>query len=223
MAASYRIVISQKAYSSWSMRGWLLLAAFDIPFEERFVPLYTPAFEAMQRELAPARTVPILEIAQAGRVLHVCDSLAIAETLAERHPGAGIWPADPAGRALARSLAAEMHSGFTALRGACPMNLHRAGRPLAARPAGLDADLARLGALWRHALDASGGPWLGGPAFSAADVFYAPVATRLDSYALMTPGTEPYARRLLAHPAVARWIAAGRADPERIARYEAVD
>ncbi|MBK0399838.1 glutathione S-transferase [Limibaculum sp. M0105] len=222
MTASYRIVIAQKAYSSWSMRGWLLLAAFGLGFEERLVRLYTPEFEAMQRDLAPARTVPILEITEGARTVRLWDSLAIAETLAERHPDAGIWPADPDHRALARSLAAEMHAGFQMLRGACPMNLHRRGRALAAPPDGLDADLARLAELWTHALAVTGGPWLGGAAFSAADVFFAPVATRLESYALLTSATEPYARRLLAHPAVARWIADGRDDPERIARYEAV-
>lgn len=223
MTASYRIVIADKAYSSWSMRGWLLLAAFDLPFEEEFVPLYSPDFTAMQAARAPARTVPMLEIQDGGRATLVWDSLAIAETLAERHPEAGLWPADPAHRALARSLAAEMHSGFTALRGACPMNLHRHARPRATLPAGVGADLDRLAAIWGHALAATGGPWLGGARFSAADAFFAPVATRLDSYALMTPGTEPYARRLLAQPAVARWIGAGRADPRRIALYDAVD
>jgi len=223
MTASYRIVISDKAYSSWSMRGWLLLAAFDLPFEEEFVPLYSPEFEAMQRAKAPGRTVPMLEIAEGGRTLRVWDSLAIAETLAERHPEAGLWPADPAHRALARSLAAEMHAGFTALRGACPMNLHRQGRPRATRPDGVGADLDRLALVWGHALAVTGGPWLGGAVFSAADAFFAPVATRLDSYALMTPGTEAYAGRLLGHPAVARWIAAGRADPRRIALYDGVD
>ena len=216
----YRIHVGQKAYSSWSMRGWLLLAGFGLPFEEVMVRITYPEFEAMQREKAPVRTVPFIEWEERGQTRTVWDSLAIAETLAERHPEAGIWPSDLGARTVARSLASEMHSGFGALRSICPMNLHRIERPLADPPTSLGNDLARLADLWRWAPDKTGGPWLGGPRFSAVDAFYAPVATRLESYGLLTPAVELYARRLLAHPAVARWIAEGRASPDRMSRYD---
>ena len=216
----YTLLIGDRAYSSWSMRGWLLLAAFRIRFEEELVHMYDPAFERMQAEKAPARTVPMLEWREDGQQRRIWETTAIAETLAERHPGAGIWPRDRRLREVARVLVAEMHAGFMALRREAPMNLHRVDRPFPEMPEGLETDLARLATLWTWALETTGGPWLAGPEFSAADVFFAPVATRLESYALMRPATEPYARRLMAHPPVAEWIAAGRAHPRRLERYD---
>lgn len=217
----YRILIGDPAYSSWSLRGWLLLSAFDLPFETEVVRMYDPAFEAMKEARAPARTVPILEWTEAGEVRRVWDTLAIAETLHERHPDAGIWPAEARARAAARSLAAEMHSGFGALRNACPMNIHRAPAPLRSLPGPVAADVARIETLWRWALNLWGGPWLGGTRFSAADAFFAPVALRFREYAL-APGAEAqaYAAALLAHDAVARWIGMARADPRRLANYD---
>ncbi len=216
----YRLTIGDTAYSSWSLRGWLLLAAFDLPFEERLVRLYDPAFDAMKAANAPARTVPQIEWDEGGQTRRVWDTLAIAETLAERHPAAGIWPADPHHRAIARTLAAEMHSGFAALRNACPMNIHRAPAPLKALPDGVAADVARLGELWSWAMTETGGPWLGGPQFSAADAFYAPVALRLQEYVLSTPGTVGYAERLLEHSSVNTWIEMAKEDSRRLRRYD---
>ncbi|GMG81910.1 hypothetical protein LNKW23_11230 [Paralimibaculum aggregatum] len=216
----YTLTIGDKAYSSWSMRGWLLLAGFGIKFEEEVVEMYTPAFDAMQAAHAPARQVPQIAWREGGRAHRLWDSLAIAETLAERHPAAGHWPRDWALRMQARVLAAEMHSGLSALRGACPMNLHRHMRPLAAPPEGLARDLERLGDLWDWAMREGGGPWLAGPAFSAADVFYAPVASRLVSYALTDDRTRGYAQMLMEQEAVARWCREARAAPRRIARYD---
>jgi glutathione S-transferase len=115
-----------------------------------------------------------------------------------------------------------MHSGFTALRNACPMNLHREPAPLKTPPEGLDADVARLGELWSWALSQTGGPWLGGPEFSAVDAFYAPVAFRLREYALSAPDTETYAARLLSHPSIAAWAGIAHADPRRITHYDEV-
>ena len=216
----YRIVTGDKAYSSWSLRGWLLLAAFDLPFKDMPVRMYDPAFEALKAEKAPARTLPVLEWDEDGTTKRVWDTMAIAETLHERHPEAGIWPHDPDHRTVARAIAAEMHSSFAALRGACPMNLHHPPTPLKAPPEGLDADVARIATLWSWAEAQTGGPWLGGAAFSAADVFYAPVAFRLQEYALAGPGTDAYAARLLEHSAVQQWIAPAMADPRRLSLYD---
>ncbi|MGF1554382.1 MAG: glutathione S-transferase N-terminal domain-containing protein [Paracoccaceae bacterium] len=216
----YTLTIGDRAYSSWSMRGWLLLAAFDLAFEEEAVPMYSDAFDRMAAARAPARSVPQIAWSEDGREARVWDTLAIAETLAERHPDAGLWPAGEAARRIARVAAAQMHAGYAVLRGACPMNLHREARPLATPPEGLGPDVARLDELWAWCLAESGGPWLAGRAFSAADVFAAPYATRLAAYALDAPASGDYAARVLAHGPVARWIEAGRADPRRVARYE---
>jgi len=216
----YRILTGDKAYSSWSLRGWLLLAAFDLPFEDRPVRMYDPEFDAMKAANAPARTVPTLEWDQDGVTRWVWDTLAIAETLAERHPEAGIWPADRHHRAIARTLAAEMHAGFAALRSACPMNIHRDPTPLKNPPEGVAADVTRLGELWRWALAETDGPWLGGPRFSAADAFYAPVALRLHEYALSALGSADYVKRLLDHSAVTNWISMAKADSRRLTRYD---
>ncbi|MEM6933523.1 MAG: glutathione S-transferase N-terminal domain-containing protein [Pseudomonadota bacterium] len=217
----YRLIIAQKAYSSWSLRGWLLLDAFGIPFKETMIRMYQPDFAAAMNDKSPAQTVPILEWVEAGKTRCVWESLAIAETLAERHPDAGIWPADPANRSVARIIASEMHAGFTVLRTDCPMNLHRSGKPKENPSDALLANVARAGKLWIWALQETGGPWLGGPNFSAADVFMAPLATRLVSYDLLDETTEPYASRLLAHSSVQRWVSDAEADPERIAWYDA--
>ncbi|MEL6766144.1 MAG: glutathione S-transferase [Pseudomonadota bacterium] len=218
----YTITIGDKAYSSWSMRGWLLLAGFGLKFDEELVPMYTDAFDAMQVARAPMTSVPQLSWSEDGRTRRVWDSLAIAETLAEQHPEAGHWPADPALRRLARMLAAQMHSGFGGLRGAAPMNLHRDNRPLQNPPDTLAPDVAKLEALWTWALETSGGPWLAGPAFSAADAFFAPVVFRLTGYGLVTERSRPYCERLAAHPAVVRWREEALADPRRIERYESI-
>jgi glutathione S-transferase len=219
---SYILHIGDKAYSSWSLRGWLLLRAFGLPVAERLHHMDDPAFDAFKAAVAPSRTVPTLEWQQDGRTLRVWDSLAIAETLAERHPGSGHWPADPAARAVARSITAEMHSGFMALRREAPMNTRRAPRAklLSADAA---ADLARIEALWAHArsLDA-GGPFLFG-SFSAADAFYAPIAWRITGYALpVGPDSAAYVAALLGHPAMQEWTAAAASDPRLIAKYEAM-
>lgn len=216
----YRILTGDKAYSSWSLRGWLLLAAFDLPFEDVPVRMYDPALDAMKQAKAPARTLPILEWDEDGRIQRVWDTFAIAETLHERHPEAGIWPRDTAHRQVARCLAAEMHSSFMVLRGACPMNLHRTPAPLNAPPEGLADDVARIGALWTWGLDETGWPWLGGRAFSAADAFFAPIAFRFREYALAALGTDAFAAQLLDHPTVRRWTAQAEADPRRIAHYD---
>ncbi|MCL4187487.1 MAG: glutathione S-transferase [Rhodobacteraceae bacterium] len=202
------LLIADRAYSSWSLRGWLLYEAFGLPVQVRTTGLYAPGFAADLARFAPARSVPAVRTA-AGHVLW--DSLAIAETLAETRPGAGHWPADPGLRALARSMAAEMHSSFRALRQACPMNL-RAAYAAVPQPDGVAADLTRIEELWDHALGRSGGPWLCG-AYSAADAFFAPVAARIAGHCLpVGPAAAGLVAAHLAHPAFRRWRAMAQVD-----------
>jgi glutathione S-transferase len=178
---TYHLYIGDRMFSSWSLRGWLMLEKFGLPYDVTMVGLYAGTMAQDLAHLAPARTVPAMTTAE-GHVL--TDSLAMAETLVERHPDLPLYPADPAARALARSITAEMHSGFTALRAACPcMIAHVWDGFVPERPV-LD-DLARVQMLWalarqRHGAD---GPWLFG-AYSLADVFYAPVALRITAYDL---------------------------------------
>jgi glutathione S-transferase len=210
----YKIFLGNKTYSSWSLRGWLLFEAFGIPFHEEVVPLFTPAFERLRQEVSPARTVPMLCVEGAAEPLVMWDSLALAEFLHERHPDAGIWPADPVARAAARSLAAEMHSGFSALRSTMPMNLKR--RFTSFRPsAEAKADIERVTALWRWAKSRWGidGPYLFGEDFTATDAFFVPVASRLKTYGVELDALcSAYAEALLAHPATRRFTQDAKAE-----------
>ena len=215
------LFLGDYAYSSWSLRGWLLLDAFGIKFVSRTAHMRTKAFEALQDEMAPSRTVPALRVTDgAASPYLVWDSIAMAETLAELYPDAGLWPADPARRAIARSLTAEMHSGFQALRGACPMNMRRAYEGFEVTPE-ISTDLARLSLIWAHARKVSGeGPFLCG-GFSAADAFFAPVASRIATYGLPMDGADAdYVATLLGHPSVRRWRALGMVDGHLQKHYE---
>ncbi len=205
----YTLVIGDRSYSSWSLRGWLLFAAFGIPVTTRTARLYTDELATMLRPYAPARTAPTLVIDDAVVVM---ETAAIAEELATRHPDAGLWPADPTARATARSLAAEMHAGFSALRTHCPMNL-RVTYADCAPPDAVLADLARLDALWSWARRTTGSttPWLCGD-YSAADAFFAPVAARIAGYNLpVSDAAQAYVAAHLAHPDFRRWRAMGAA------------
>jgi glutathione S-transferase len=205
-----QLVIGNKNYSSWSMRPWVLMAQLGIDFEEiklRFDFSEGSDFRRAVARVSPARSVPVL----VDDGFSVWDTLAITEYLHEKFPGHGIWPVDPHARARARSLCAEMHSGFGALRNHCPMNIE-ASLPEVGRKVWVEHDdvrknLQRLEAMWADALAASGGPMLFG-AFSAADAFFAPVGMRLRSYALpVSAATQAYVERVAATPGVARWIA----------------
>ena len=215
---AYTLYLGDAAYSSWSLRGWLLLEAFDIPFRAEWVPMYSDAFTAMQERNAPARTVPALEIG-AGEAL-VWESLAIAETVAERHPEAGLWPQDMAARAGARSLSGEIHSGFRALRDRPSMNLRRRYRGFEPTEAE-NADAARVQRVWSWALDKFGGPYLGGAEFGAVDAMFAPVATRFVTYGFtLDAAAEAYVAKIYAHPSFRRWHAMADADPRVLDRYD---
>ena len=204
----YHLVIGDRAYSSWSLRGWLLFDAFALPVTTRRAQLYTDELATILRDFPPARTAPTMRTPD-GAI--VPETIAIAEELASRHPEKPIWPADPAFRATARVLAAEMHAGFSALRSHCPMNLRVSYTDCAPTPQ-VTADLARLETIWASALDKSGGPWLCG-GYSAADAFFAPVAGRIAGYNL-TVGSRAaaYVAQHLAHPSFRRWRAMGMVD-----------
>ncbi|MBJ9676699.1 glutathione S-transferase family protein [Burkholderia gladioli] len=196
-----QLIIGDKSYSSWSMRPWVLMRHFGIPFDETLIELRTPETSARIRAVSPSGKVPCL-IDDDG--LAIWDSLAIAETLAERHPALAMWPAEPAARARARSVSAEMHAGFVALRAEMPLDIRATLPGREASPAAL-ADVARIDALWRDCLAASGGPFLFG-AFGIADAMYAPVVMRFVTYAPpLSEVAAAYVARVLAVPAVAAW------------------
>ncbi len=205
-----KLYIGNKNYSSWSMRPWVLLKQAGIPFEE--VKIRFDSFEADSEfrkkasSVNPAGKVPVLD----DDGLVVWDSLAIAEYLAERFPEKNLWPQSVAARARARSVCAEMHSGFGALRAACPMNIEAdladAGLLIWRDKAAVRSDVARLIAMWRELLAAHGGPMLFGT-FGIADAFFAPVCMRLKTYGLPVPeDISAYVARVCALPGVKAWM-----------------
>jgi glutathione S-transferase len=214
----FTLILGNKASSSWSLRGWLLMKLSGAPFEERVIPLFRPGFKAEILAHSPSGRVPALEVG----ALTVWDSLAIAEYLHEHFPEAGLWPQDPALRAVARAVSAEMHAGFMALREQMPMDLKRA----AIAPNGasdvldtaadaLSADIARIVEIWTdcRARAPSDGPYLFGK-FCAADAFYAPVATRFRTYGVAVEGAAAaYRDALLAWPDLIAWTEAAQAEP----------
>lgn len=213
--AQYTLVIGNKAYSSWSMRPWLLMQQAGIAFDEIRIPLYQDGHDAKIRAWSPAGRVPVL---RAGD-LTVWDSLAICETLAERHPEKNLWPAGAAARAHARAVSAEMHSGFAALRSNMGMNVRRTF-PGAGRTPEVARDIARIEQLWSDCLQRYGGPFLFG-AFSIADAMYAPVATRFRSYAVELSGAaQRYATMLLDLPAIRAWYAEAATETEVLPQFE---
>ena len=204
-----KLYIGNKNYSSWSMRPWVLLKQSGIPFEEVMVRFdaFSPDSQFKQRlgPLSPAGRVPVLVDGD----LVVWDTLAIAEYLAEQYPQHRLWPEATAARARARSICAEMHSGFQALRGACMMNIEASLPDIGAlawrdKPA-LRADVARIVEMWSELLAEHGGPMLFG-AFSVADAYFAPVCMRLKTYALPVPGAiSAYVERVGVLPGVRAW------------------
>jgi glutathione S-transferase len=213
---SYELVIGDKNVSSWSLRPWLAMKRAGIPFREINITLRTPETKARILAYSPAGRVPVLLVD--GKA--IWDSLAILEYLAEAHPEAKLWPEAGEARAQARSMAAEMHSGFQALREHCPMDLVRR-LPKASLPDEVGADVRRIVASWRDCRARYGarGSFLFG-AFSAADAMYAPVASRFRTYLpdLSSYGddgaAQAYVEELFALPAMAEWEAAARHDPK---------
>lgn len=204
-----QLVIGNKNYSSWSLRAWLLLAEAGIEFEEIRLPLDTPEFPDSIRRYSPAGCVPVLLMDGTP----VWDSLAIAETIAERWPACSLWPADPEQRAHARAISAEMHSGFPLLRRHLPMNCRAMGRRVAL-PDPLAAEIDRVFAIWSDCHQRYGGGWLFGK-FSVADAMYAPVALRFRTYGINLPDSAmSYPTRLLKSEAMQNWLVAAESETE---------
>jgi glutathione S-transferase len=197
----YTLHIANRNYSSWSLRPWVLLSELGIPFDEKLTPFQhgTSSSWTLFRSFSPTGKVPCL----IDDDVTVWDSLSIAEYVAEHH--ASVWPADARVRAWARSAAAEMHSGFEALRSHCPMNCGIRLK-LHAMPPALSSNLGRLQELWNEGLSRHGGPFLGGASFTAVDAFYAPVVFRIQSYQLdVDAACTGYVQRMLALPSMRRW------------------
>lgn len=222
---SLTLVIANKNYSSWSMRPWVLLKQFGIPFDEVMLKFQSAAWSDNIVRLSPSRLVPVLWHGPAGEpsATAVWDSLAIAEYLAESFPEKSIWPADRRARARARAVAAEMHSGFRSLRGSMPMNIRnqypgKGYTPEAAR------DIARIESLWRESRREfggdSGGPYLFGE-FCAADAMFAPVVMRFNTYhPPLAEETLRYCAAITAAASVAEWSAAAKRETEFVEEDE---
>ena len=205
----YVLYIANKNYSSWSLRPWVLMRELGIEFKEELRPFNPGSNWTAFRTFSPSGKVPCLVDGE-----HVVwDSLSIVEYLAERHPS--VWPQDPGVRAWARSAAAEMHSGFGALRERCSMSCGIRVR-LNDIPAALTRDIERMDELWTQGLDRFGGPFLTGQAFAAVDAFFAPIAFRAQTYGLkFKPRATEYLARLLDLPPMQAWYTAALADPWR--------
>ena len=213
------LVIGNRNYSSWSLRPWLVLAVGNVPFDEERITLNRPHTKAYILRHSPSGKVPCLIERDGDAVETIWYSLAIAETVNERHLGGRLWPSDARRRAHARAVAAEMHSGFAALRTHLPMDIrgrYQAAGAVAQQRADVAADIARVHALWTDCLQRSGGPFLLGD-FSIDDAFYAPVVTRFRTWGVaLTPPLAAYSAALFALPAMQRWVAAAEAETETL-------
>ena len=208
--AGLTLVIGNKNYSSWSMRPWVAMTAFNIPFTEVRILLDQPDTANRIAEYSAAGRVPVLVAGE----MAIWDSLAICEYLAEQFPEKHLWPQDVAARALARSVSAEMHSGFGDLRSAMSMNI-RGSMPGRGRTPGAQGDIGRISEIWEDCLSRFGHHQFLFGAFSIADAFFAPVVMRFKTYGVaLAPALQAYCDRVQAHPAVARWVAEALAETE---------
>ena len=209
---TYRLLIGQKSYSSWSIRGWLAFAAFDIPVEVSSAIIYSDSFHDDVAAFGGHRTVPCAVTPEGGQLK---DTLAIAWHLAEAFPDRGLLPTAPGARAEAMSLISEMHSGFSALRGACPVNLRTGWAGFEPSEAVLQ-DCERADAIFARAE----GPFLFGP-FGLADAFYAPLATRFLTYGLpLSPSGRAYVEAIWSLPLLQRWRAEGLVEDAELSQYD---
>ncbi|MDO9192696.1 MAG: glutathione S-transferase family protein [Undibacterium sp.] len=214
--SSMQLVIGNKNYSSWSMRPWVVMKAFAIPFEEILIVLDQPNTTQKIGEYSLAGRVPVL----LADGIVVWDSLAICEFLAEQFPLQNLWPEDVAARAMARSICAEMHSGFSDLRSSMAMNI-KANFAGKGRNAGSQADIGRISEIWEDCLSRYGAHrYLFGD-FSIADAYYAPVVMRFKTYDVsLAPALQAYVERVQAHPAVAQWMREALNEPEEVPKYD---
>src|SRR5258706_4026123 len=212
MSARYTLYIGSKNISSWSLRPWLAMKMAKLPFDEVLIKLRTPETKARIQSLWPSGKVPALKIDGEGKSTTIWDSLAICETLAERHAEVQLWPEDAMARAQARSVAAEMHSGFPDLRTVLSMEI-AARHPTPALDDAVQRDIARIIAIWTSALGEfgkQGGGFLFGH-FSIADAFYAPVVTRFETYGIHLPAiAQAYGQRILALAPMREWESAAQ-------------
>jgi glutathione S-transferase len=217
-----KLVIANKNHSSWSLRPWLLLTQFGVPFEEVLIPFGQtfddPAWKRAISAFSPAGKVPALIDGE----IQVWESLAILDYVADTRPDLAVWPRDPSAKAMARSISAEMHAGFPALRSACPMNLAWV-HPPKDRGAKVAADIARIGTIWREARArfGAGGPFLFGE-FCAADAMFAPVTARFSGYSIpLDPVCAAYVEAVQATRGYQSWRLGALAEPWIIAEDEA--
>jgi glutathione S-transferase len=215
------LVIGNRNYSTWSLRAWLALRMAELTFDEEVIPMGQPESRARMLEYSPAGAVPVLV---SGR-FHIWDSLAISEYAAELSPAAGLWPQEREIRAVARSMSAQMHDGYRALRWHLVMNLRRAAGPTPLpddAQAAVDKEVVQVTHQWRECRERFGGAGdflFGG--FTLADAMYAPVVTRLDTYAVSVDAdTRSYMDAVLSHPLMKEWRAAAVAEPWRIEHSE---
>lgn len=210
----YTLITANRNYSSWSLRPWVLMKALGIAFEDRVVAFEEPDNYERLRGFSPTGQVPVLSDGE----LTVWDSLGITLYLAERH--SGVWPGENEARAFAQCIVAEMHGGFGALRNDCTMNV---GVRVTPKPMslGLRRNVARLREIFEQGPERFGGPWLAGPAFSAADAFYAPVAFRVRTYGLDVGKGQAWVDHVLAHPAMQDWESQALAETWREEGHEA--
>jgi glutathione S-transferase len=206
------LTLASKNYGSWSLRGWLLCKMANLDFEEQHVSTDDPSTRAELLLLSPSFLVPCL----VHNGMKVWDTLAIAEYLHEINPGAGLLPPDQAQRAHCRSISGEMHSGFSNLRSAMPMNI-KAHFPGFKSWAGARGDIERITAIWRECIGQYGGPFLFGKKPCAADAMYAPVCSRFVTYDVqLDPASRDYCRTIMAMPFMAEWIAGAKAEPDEL-------
>ena len=210
-----KLIFANRNYSSWSLRAWLVLKHFGIAFDEELVLLDGEGWQQAIRKKSPSGRVPVLIDGEAT----VPETIAIIEYLNDKYPAKGIWPSDRLKRAQARAVSAEMHAGFAALRNAAPMNL-RGSHPGKVDFDPIAADLRRIEEIWGDLTSESGGPFLFGK-FTAADAMFAPVATRIRTYALPVSDTaQDYVEAIYALPAFQEWLAEAVKEPWIVARNE---
>jgi glutathione S-transferase len=210
---TYTLITANRNYSSWSLRPWLLMKGLGIAFVDRLEPFTKPQNYEEFRVFSPTGQVPVL--VDGDRTIY--DSMGISLYLADRHEG--VWPKDEAARAWAQCAASEMHSGFSALRNDCTMNVGVRVKPNPKSDA-LIANIARIRELWEEGLNRFGGPYLAGPDFSAVDAFFAPVAFRVRTYGLEVGRAQSWVDHILAHPAMRQWEAEALAESWREVGHE---